>query len=78
MLNGLLETLIGSLQGHLQGSPTNYHKMILRTLPDPIQKAVEQPVYKALRTMLDYISGMTDRHALTLYRKLKGMVLPAW
>lgn len=78
VLNGLLETLVGSLQGHLEGSPTKYHQMILRTLPEPIQEAVEQPAYKAVRIMLDYISGMTDRHALTLYRKLKGMVLPAW
>lgn len=78
VLNGLLEILIGSLQGHLKGEPTKYHKMILRTLPEPIQEAIKQPVYEALRTMLDYISGMTDRHALTLYRKLKGMVLPAW
>lgn len=78
VLNGLLEILIGSLQGHLKGEPTKYHKMILRTLPEPIQEAIEQPVYDAIRTMLDYISGMTDRHALTLYRKLKGMVLPAW
>ncbi len=78
VLNGLLEILIGSLQGHLKGEPTQYHKMILRTLPEPIQEAVEQSVYEAIRTMLDYISGMTDKHALTLYRKLKGMVMPSW
>lgn len=77
VLNGLLEILIGSLQGHLKEAPTKYHKMILKILPEPIQEAVKQPVYDALRTMLDYISGMTDKHALILYRKLKGMVLPS-
>ncbi len=78
VLNGLLEILIGSLQGHLKGSPSTYHKMIGRTLPEPIQEAVGLPVYEAVRSMLDYISGMTDKHALTLYRKLKGMVMPSW
>ncbi len=78
VLSGLLKTLIGSLQGHLKGSPSTYHKMILRTLPEPIQEAVSLPVYEAVRLMLDYISGMTDKHALTLYRKLKGMVMPGW
>ncbi len=78
VLNGLLEILIDSLQGHLQNNPTTYHKMILRTLPAPFQETVKLPVYEAVRSMLDYISGMTDRHALNLYRKLKGMVMPSW
>ncbi len=78
VLNGLLEILIGSLQGHLMRKPTKYHKMVMRTLPDPIQEATIQPVYEAVRIMLDFISGMTDKHALTLFRKLKGMVLPSW
>ncbi len=78
VLNGLLEILMGSLIGHLKGEPSKYHKMIRRTLPDFIQEAVEMPAYEATRIMLDYISGMTDKHALTLFRKLKGMVLPSW
>ncbi|MCF6361093.1 MAG: deoxyguanosinetriphosphate triphosphohydrolase [Cyclobacteriaceae bacterium] len=78
VLNGLLEILMGSLIGHLQEKPTKYHKMIRRTLPDFIQEASDRPPYEATRIMLDYISGMTDKHALTSYRKLKGMVLPSW
>lgn len=78
VLNGLLKILIGSLQGQLKGEPTNYHKMVLRTLPDHIKEAAEQPVYMAIRIMLDYISGMTDKHALTQFRKLKGIAMPSW
>ncbi len=78
VLNGLLEILMGSLIGYLKGKPTKYHKMIRRTLPDFIQESVDKPAYEATRIMLDYISGMTDRHALALYRKLKGMVMPSW
>jgi len=78
VLNGLLEILMGSLIGHLQGEPSKYHKMIRRILPDFIQEAMQKSAYEATRIMLDYISGMTDKHALTSYRKLKGMVLPSW
>ena len=78
VLNGLLHILVNSLQGHLKGNPTTYHKIVLRTLPDPIKEASNMAVYPALRIMLDFISGMTDTHALTLYRKLKGMALPSW
>ena len=31
--------------------------------------------YLMLRDIVDFISGMTDRHAISLYRKIKGMSL---
>jgi len=31
--------------------------------------------YEMLRQVLDFISGLTDRHALSLYRKIKGISL---
>ena len=31
--------------------------------------------YLALRTVIDFVSGLTDRHALSLYRKIKGISL---
>lgn len=79
VLNGLLDTLIHSAQGFLSGNPTTYHKMVMRTLPDYINNALESKnVYGVTRLLLDYISGMTDTHALASYRKLKGMALPSW
>ena len=32
-------------------------------------------MYNRLRLIVDYISGMTDRHAITLYQELKGIKL---
>jgi dGTPase len=32
-------------------------------------------VYHMLREIIDFISGLTDRHALSLYRKIKGISL---
>lgn len=34
-----------------------------------------QNSYLMLRNIVDFISGMTDRHAISLYRKIKGMGL---
>lgn len=79
VLNGLLDTLVHSAQGFLSGEQTTYHKMVMRTLPEHITSVVQsQKVYTSIRLVLDYISGMTDTHALASYRKLKGMALPSW
>ena len=32
-------------------------------------------VYHMLRSVTDFVSGLTDRHALSLYRKIKGISL---
>jgi dGTPase len=32
-------------------------------------------IYPMLRNIIDFISGLTDRHALSLYRKIKGISL---
>ena len=43
--------------------------------PTEISKAIEQSQteYGVLRYVIDFISGLTDRHALSLYRKIKGI-----
>lgn len=45
-------------------------------LPKEVQHDITvQPenVYLMLRNIIDFISGLTDRHALSLYRKIKGI-----
>lgn len=47
-------------------------------IPPDIRGVITQPgtsVYAMLRAILDFVSGLTDRHALALYRKIKGMSL---
>lgn len=45
--------------------------------PSEISKAIKesQSEYLMLRYIIDFISGLTDRHALSLYRKIKGISL---
>ncbi|MCX7745156.1 MAG: dNTP triphosphohydrolase [Flavobacteriales bacterium] len=51
------------------------HLNLLRMLPLPYQTylATETTSYLRARTLVDYISGMTDRYAVGLYKKLKGI-----
>lgn len=49
-------------------------KKLLMLLPPP-SFALDTP-YRKLQRIADYISGMTDSYALTLFRRLKGVTLP--
>jgi dGTPase len=44
-------------------------------LPEEIRWELSQRpenTYAMLRLIVDFVSGLTDRHALSLFRKLKG------
>ncbi len=76
VLGGLLETFTFAASRTLfsPDQATKRDKSILRLLPKPYH-GNENP-YEMLRGIIDFISGLTDRHALSLYRKLKGIALP--
>lgn len=53
---------------------------VYRLLPEHIRTPLspEISVYSMLRHILDFVSGLTDRHAVGIYRKLKGISLAGW
>ncbi|MGY6523439.1 MAG: dGTP triphosphohydrolase [Mongoliitalea sp.] len=54
-------------------------RSILRLLPKELSTGDwdnHANTYALLRTLIDFISGMTDKHALALYRRVKGIALP--
>ncbi|MFC3416513.1 dGTP triphosphohydrolase [Algoriphagus hitonicola] len=54
-------------------------KSILRLLPEdfPLKGwGAEVNPYPLLRSLIDFISGMTDKYALNLYRRVKGISFP--
>ena len=57
---------------------TNKDQIRFRLLPEDTKHEIEHApnVYASLRCLLDYISGMTDRNAMSLYRKIMGISLP--
>jgi len=79
VIDGLLSALVTSVYGFTYGKSSNRDKTLLRSLPPEINLyLVPDRLYHNLRVILDFVSGMTDSHALTMYRKLKGMSLPSW
>lgn len=81
VLEGLLQVFARALyhrfykQEHFSGQD----KSILRLLPEtfPMEGWGENiNPYPLLRSLIDFVSGMTDKHALSLYRRVKGISLP--
>ena len=79
VIDGLLSALVTGIMGFTHGRSSNRDKTLMRSLPDEVSLyLVSDNLYHNLRLILDFVSGMTDSHALTMYRKLKGMSLPSW
>lgn len=54
-----------------------YGNLLLLLPPEMISLIQVKPddTYHMLRCIIDFVSGLTDRHALSLYRKIKGISL---
>jgi dGTPase len=81
VLEGLLAVFSKALYQHIYAPDqlSGKDKSILRLLPEgfPLKGAgnTGNP-YLVLRALVDFISGMTDKHALSLYRRVHGIALP--
>ncbi|HEV8514386.1 MAG TPA: dGTPase, partial [Cyclobacteriaceae bacterium] len=78
VLPGLLEEFVTAGQS-LQGvKASRKYENLQLMLPEEIRWELSQQqgsTYSMLRLIVDFISGLTDRHALSLYRKIKGIAL---
>src|SRR5690606_1799790 len=81
VLEGLLEVFSKALY-HRFFEPESFSgkdKSILRLLPEAFLSDDFEPAsqpYALLRNLVDWVSGMTDKYALSLYRRVKGISLP--
>ena len=78
VLPGLLEEFSQAGLHLIQGKPSRKYNNLRLLLPVEIAaeiKAAQGESYQMLRSIIDFISGLTDRHALSLYRKIKGISL---
>lgn len=81
VLEGLLEVFSRALNHKFYQTElySGKDKSILRLLPAdfPLEGwGAQVNPYPLLRSLVDLISGMTDKYALSLYRKVKGISLP--
>jgi dGTPase len=76
VLPGLLEEFVVAAQSLQQNTASRKHKNLQLLLPEEIRWALTNQAEtpnQMLRLIVDFISGLTDRHALSLYRKIKGI-----
>lgn len=81
VLEGLLEVFSQALNHKYYQTElySGKDKSILRLLPEDFPKegwGEQVNPYPLLRALVDFISGMTDKYALSLYRKVKGIAFP--
>jgi dGTPase len=79
VIHGLLNAFIPSvISRNVIKSKNWHHDSLLRLLSADYRLEIQQAEtpYENLRVVLDYISGLTDSHALALYRNIKGITLP--
>ena len=76
VLGGLLNTFIDSYNEAFEGKISSKHKSVFALLPGRITEEIPEDLYQRLLRIIDFVSGMTDSYAVSLYRKIKGISLP--
>ncbi len=80
ILGGLLESFTGAAYSkfYSKESISKKQESVFRLLPATVLKNLSGKTtpYNMLRLIIDFVSGLTDRHAIALYRKLKGISMP--
>ncbi|MFT6971544.1 MAG: dGTPase [Roseivirga sp.] len=78
VLNGLLEIFVPATMASVNQSMSKKDQTYFRLLPDEAQVEITNAknAYEAIRSVLDYVSGITDSNALNLYRIVTGISLP--
>lgn len=78
VLPGLLDEFTKTGEFLMKKGDSRKYKNLQKLLPGEVETTIAANpgnYYSMLRTVVDFISGMTDRHAISLYRKIKGMSL---
>lgn len=78
VLPGLLHEFTTAGSYLLQNKKSGKYNNLQHLIPPDIRGMIAHPEatpYSMLRAILDFVSGLTDRHALGLYRKIKGISL---
>jgi dGTPase len=79
VISGLMEAFCSAAyKVHFDDNPGYRDQLVYKLMPSDILLGIHksETTYQLLRTVLDFISGLTDGHALSLYRNLTGISLP--
>ncbi len=75
VLPGLLHEFVTAGMELSNPDASKKYKNLALLFPEEIRLEIadQKNTYTILRSVIDFISGLTDRHALSLYRKIKGI-----
>ncbi len=76
VLGGLLDTFINSYNEAYKRKISAKNKSVFALLPNRINGDIPGELYHRLLRIIDFVSGMTDSFAVSLFRKIKGISLP--
>ncbi|MDH3268669.1 MAG: dGTPase, partial [Ignavibacteria bacterium] len=76
VLGGLLDIFIHSYNEAFNRKISSKHKSVFALLPNRITEEIPDDLYLRLLRIIDFVSGMTDSFAVSLFRKIKGISLP--
>ncbi|MBT8380160.1 MAG: deoxyguanosinetriphosphate triphosphohydrolase [Ignavibacteria bacterium] len=77
VLGGLLDTFTHAYNEAYIGNISNRNRTIFNLLPKRITDEIPDDIYKRLLWIIDFVSGMTDSFAVSLFRKINGISLPS-
>jgi dGTPase len=77
VLGGLLDIFVSAMNDTASkgGGASTRSRKLLQLVPAETGRS-EPDAYLRLLKMLDFVSGMTDRYAVSLYKKVRGISLP--
>ena len=78
VLGGLLDTFITAYNEYSNNNLTPKYRAIINLIPKRFFFGENQntELYQRLLRVIDFISGMTDSYAVSIFRKIKGISLP--
>ena len=76
VLGGLLDTFINAYNEAYQEKVSAKNKAVFELLPKRMTEEIPDDLYLRLLRIIDFVSGMTDSLAVSLFRKIKGISLP--
>jgi dGTPase len=71
VITNLLDVFITAIHHKFNGNASNYHKIVLRLLPEKHQ-IISDTLYDRIMQICSFVSGLSDSTAIALHQKLNG------
>ncbi len=77
IITGILDTFVTAVNLVHEGKASYYDQHILKLLPAEYLPNEKDLLYIRIQKITSFVSEMTDKNAISLYKKLKGIELPS-